>query len=97
MAESSTDKRWSKQVTETSLVVVLEPRGVDLGRSATHRRIAAKLGQTKRLVQGAPLQSAMSMLNFYINRAGQNLPPERRIILEQAKDKLHKLYDRTEN
>ncbi len=39
-----------------------------------------------------PFRSAMSMLNFYINRAGRNLPKERRDKLEAAKDELRALY-----
>lgn len=39
-----------------------------------------------------PFRSAMSMLNFYINRAGRNLPRERRAKLEAAKDELRALY-----
>jgi hypothetical protein len=39
-------------------------------------------------------QSAMSMLNFYINRAGRNLSPKRRRILERAKDELRRAYGR---
>jgi len=42
--------------------------------------------------KGNPFQSAMSMLNFYINRAGKSLPPPRRRILEQAKVELRKLF-----
>lgn len=41
-----------------------------------------------------PFRSAMSMLNFYINRAGKKLPQESRRRLEAAKDELRKLYDR---
>ena len=36
----------------------------------------------------------MSMLTFYINRAGRNLPPERRQVLEKAKEALRRLYGR---
>ena len=39
-----------------------------------------------------PFRSAMSMLVFYINRAGSKLDPEQKAILEQAKDELRKLY-----
>lgn len=39
-----------------------------------------------------PFQSAMSMLNFYINRAGKNLPLERKRILNLAKEELRKLF-----
>ena len=42
--------------------------------------------------KATPLQSAMSMLNFYINRAGKNLKPERGKVLEQAKIELRKLF-----
>lgn len=42
--------------------------------------------------KGTPYQSAMSMLNFYINRAGTNLSKERKKILEQAKQELQILY-----
>lgn len=42
--------------------------------------------------KATPFQSAMSMLNFYINRAGKNLKPERKRILEEAKAELRKLF-----
>ncbi|TIW67219.1 MAG: DUF3175 domain-containing protein, partial [Mesorhizobium sp.] len=41
-----------------------------------------------------PFQSAMSMLNFYINRAGSNLPAERKRVLEKAKDELRAAFGR---
>jgi hypothetical protein len=47
---------------------------------------------TRRKVQ--PFASAMSMLNFYINRAGKNLPQEQKNKLEAAKDELRALYDK---
>ena len=40
-------------------------------------------------------QSAMSMLNFYINRAGKNLPKERKTILDEAKIELRKVFDKS--
>ena len=36
----------------------------------------------------------MSMLNFYINRAGKNLPKKRQRVLERAKDELRDVFDR---
>lgn len=45
--------------------------------------------------KGTPFQSAMSMLNFYINRAGRNLPKTRRTTLERAKKKLREAFGRT--
>ncbi len=61
------------------------------------RRIARSLKQsaersTRR--KAGPYQSAMSMLNFYINRAGRNLPAERRRVLERAKSELRQLFGR---
>lgn len=61
------------------------------------RKIAASLLQsaensTRR--KAPPFRSAMSMLDFYINRAGRNLRPEKRVILEMAKTELRKLVQR---
>ncbi len=44
--------------------------------------------------KGTPLQSAMSMLNFYINRAGKTLDPKQKKMLERAKDELRALFGR---
>jgi hypothetical protein len=44
--------------------------------------------------KGTPYQSAMSMLTFYINRAGRSLSDERRKVLEEAKGELRKLFGR---
>ena len=84
-------QKWSQKVTETSHALALED-GVFTWDDP--RRIAASLKRsaeesTQR--KGTVLQSAMSMLNFYINRAGRNLDPEQKRILEQAKDKLRAL------
>jgi len=46
--------------------------------------------------KAGPFQSAMSMLNFYINRAGKNLPPEQQKTLEQAKIELRKLFGKAD-
>lgn len=91
---TETRPRWSQRVTETSNALDLEegvfalddPHAIALSlkRSAD--------GSERR--KTSPFRSAMSMLNFYINRAGKNLPPERRAILEQAKDELRALYGR---
>ena len=52
------------------------------------KRSAQSSGRRK----GTPYQSAVSMLNFYINRAGRNLPPKRRRVLEEAKGELKKIF-----
>jgi len=52
--------------------------------------------QKSRRRKGTPYQSAMSMLNFYINRAGKQLSPGRKRLLERAKPELRKAFGRTE-
>jgi hypothetical protein len=89
---SSGSKRWSRRVTETSNALDLE-RGVFSKR--TPRGIALSLkrsAERSRRRKSSPFRSAMSMLNFYINRAGKKLSKERRARLEAAKDELRDLY-----
>lgn len=86
--------RWSQRVTATSFALDLEP-GVFTLRDP--RRIARSLMASAELSQrrkSDPFRSAMSMLNFYLNRAGRRLPDERRACLEAAKDELRALYGR---
>ena len=64
----------------------------------TPRAIALSLkrsAERSRARKSTPFRSAMSMLNFYINRAGDKLPAARRARLERAKDELRALYERT--
>jgi len=89
-------KRWSQHVTETSDALDLE-EGVFTWSDP--KRIAASLkrsAESSKRRKGSPLQSAMSMLNFYINRAGHTLPAKQKHILEKAKDELHKLFEKSE-
>jgi hypothetical protein len=84
--------RWSQHITETSNALDLEP-GVFTWNDP--RRIALSLkhsadSSTRRKAE--PFASAMSMLNFYINRAGEHLPAAQREVLEKAKDELRTLY-----
>jgi hypothetical protein len=61
------------------------------------RRIALSLkrsAERSRRRKGTPYQSAMSMLNFYINRAGKGLPEARKRVLARAKDELRKAFGR---
>lgn len=87
-------ERWSQRVTETSNALDLEA-GVftwdDPLRVAESLRHSAEASRRRR---SDPFRSAMSMLNFYINRAGKKLSAERRACLEAAKDELRALYDR---
>lgn len=87
-------KYWSGGVTKHSIALDLE-EGVftwsDPKRIAKSLKFSAE-NSTRR--KARPFQSAMSMLNFYINRAGKNLPSERRKVLEQAKIELRKLFNK---
>lgn len=89
-------RRWSRRVTEKSDALDLEegvftwddPRKIALSlkkssEQSTRRKASAR-------------QSAMSMLNFYINRAGKNLPADRRKTLNAAKEELRKAFDTDE-
>ena len=80
--------RWSQRVTEKSDALDLEKNVFSLEDPA---RIASSLkhsAEQSRWRKSTPFRSAMSMLTFYINRAGKELDPKQRRILEQAKDEL---------
>ena len=94
-SKKSAATRWSQHVTQTSNALDLEP-GVFKFRSP--KRIAASLkrsaeSSTRR--KGSPFQSAMSMLNFYINRAGHGLPEKQKSVLSRAKDELRRQFGKT--
>jgi hypothetical protein len=84
--------RWSQRVTEYSNALDLQA-GVFTWRDP--RRIARSLQASAEMStrrKAEPFRSAMSMLVFYINRAGANLPAAQRRRLEAAKDELRALY-----
>lgn len=93
-SKSQRARRWSARVTRRSDALDLE-RGVFTGRSS--RAVAESLKRSadrSRRRKSSPFRSAMSMLNFEINRAGRNLSPSRRRVLNGAKDELRRLYGR---
>jgi hypothetical protein len=88
-------EKWSADVTEHSDALDLEN---NVFESDDPKHIAQSLkssAEYSRRRKGTSYQSAMSMLTFYINRAGKNLPDARKKILEQAKDELRDLFGRT--
>lgn len=92
--EKSKNKNWATYVNKHSFALDLE-EGVFTWDDP--RKIAASLKKSVEVStrrKGTPFQSAMSMLNFYINRAGKNLKPKRKIILERAKTELRKLFNK---
>ncbi|MEM5310578.1 DUF3175 domain-containing protein [Paraburkholderia sp. JHI869] len=93
-AASSATNKWSKHVNETSDAMDIES---GLFKSGSAEQIARSLKESSlhsRRRKGTPFQSAMSMLNFYINRAGKNLPKTRRDTLAKAKGKLREAFGR---
>jgi hypothetical protein len=87
-------QRWSRQVTETSDALDLKG-GVftlrDPGKIAASLKRSAERSKRRK---ADPYRSALSMLTFYINRAGKNLPATRRKVLMRAKDELREQFGR---
>jgi hypothetical protein len=94
MTKSQSDQNWSRRVTESSNALDLE-RGVftldDPRQIALSLQRSAEASERRKT---DPFRSAMSMLNFYINRAGPRLSAAQRKRLETAKDELRNLYGR---
>lgn len=89
-------KKWSAKVTKESDALALEQ---GIFRSKDPDKIAASLKRSAEHSErrkASPYQSAMSMLNFYENRAGRNLSKRQRAPLEKAKNKLRQLFGRDE-
>jgi hypothetical protein len=90
------EEKWSQEVTEHSDALDLE-EGVFTRDDP--REIAKSLkrsAERSKRRKGTVLQSAMSMLTFYINRAGDNLSKTEKHKLERAKDELRALFDEKE-
>lgn len=89
-------KKWSRRVTQTSDALDLES---GVFRSTDPKKIARSLkrsAEKSNRRKGTPFQSAMSMLNFYINRAGKHLTAKEKQPLEKAKHELRVLYGKEE-
>jgi hypothetical protein len=84
--------RWSRQVNETSDAMDLTPGVFEQEDPRAIARSLKHSAESSTRRKAPPFRSAMSMLVFYINRAGKNLPQQRVDILEQAKDELRDLY-----
>ena len=85
-------KRWSREVTESSNALDLEN---EVFTQADPHRIALSLKRSAERSErrkSSPYRSAMSMLTFYINRAGRKLPKRHRERLEAAKNELRRLF-----
>ena len=92
--DRSRNRRWSARVTQHSDALDLES---SVFKSTDPRRIALSLkrsAQRSKRRKGTPYQSAMSMLNFYINRAGKNLPARDKRLLQRTKGELREVFGR---
>jgi hypothetical protein len=85
---------WSNDVTRGSNALDLEPSVFKRDDPKSVARSLKRSADASRRRKASPFRSAMSMLVFYINRAGKNLPKDRLRILEKAKDELRELYRR---
>jgi Protein of unknown function (DUF3175) len=79
---------------QTSDALDLEPGIFKSGSAEDIAQSLKRSSLASRRRRGTPFQSAMSMLNFYLNRAGRKLPKTRRRVLERAKGKLREAFGR---
>jgi hypothetical protein len=92
MAQKRGGEKWSAEVIKRSDALDLQPNVFEL---EDPKKIAASLKQSavhSRRRKSSPFRSAMSMLTFYINRAGKNLPGRRKRLLNQAKEELRRSF-----
>jgi hypothetical protein len=95
-SKKATPRKWSARVNETSDAMDLK-EGVF--KSDDPKKIARSLKRSatqSNRRKTTPFQSAMSMLNFYINRGGDNLTATHRKTLEEAKEVLRELFGKDE-
>ena len=87
-------ERWSQKVTESSDSLDLENGVFALEDPREIARSLKKSAEQSNRRKADPYRSAMSMLTFYINRAGKQLSAEQKKRLEAAKNELRDLFDR---
>jgi hypothetical protein len=90
-------RKWSQDVTEHSNALDLRK---DVFTLHDPKKIAASLkrsAEASHRRKASPFRSAMSMLTFYINRAGKDLDPKQKRVLERSKDELRALYGKSRN
>ena len=94
MKSRSIGSRWSGEVTRRSNALDLKK---NVFKQRSPRRIALSLkrsAEASKRRKAKPYQSAMSMLNFYINRGGANLSGKQKNVLVRAKGELRKAFHR---
>lgn len=94
--EKAAKEYWSGEITEHSHAMDLEPGVFTKGKPKAIAESVMQSAKSSHDLKSTPFRSSMSMINFYINRAGKNLPSVRKKKLEQAKAALRKLHVREE-
>ncbi len=87
-------KYWSRDVTETSNALDLESGVFASDDPKAIARSLKRSAERSKRKKSSSYRSAMSMLTFYINRAGKNLPRKRLRVLQRAKEELRAEYGR---
>ena len=89
-------RKWSQEITEGSNALDLES---GVFKSKDPKAIAESLkksAEASHRRKSSPFRSAMSMLTFFINRAGRNLPAAQKRVLQRAKIELRKTFGKFE-
>jgi hypothetical protein len=94
MPARKSPRKWSQHVTETSDALDLEGGVFKKGSARAIAQSLKESAEHSSRRKADPYRSAMSMLTFYINRAGHNLTDAERKRLENAKDELRTLFGR---
>src|SRR4030095_9991965 len=92
--KSPTKRKWSHEVMEHSDAMDLESGIFKSNDPAKIAKSVKRSSERSSRRKGTPFQSAMSFLNFYINRGGKNLSEARKKVLERTKDELRKAFHR---
>ncbi|HVJ42197.1 MAG TPA: DUF3175 domain-containing protein [Dongiaceae bacterium] len=87
-------RKWSAEVTEHSDALDVRAHVFESTDPKAIARSLKKSAEQSHRRKAEPFRSAMSMLTFYINRAGKNLPARQRHVLEAAKDELRTAFHR---
>jgi hypothetical protein len=93
-ARKASTRKWSAEVTREGNALDLARGVFAKGKPADIARSLKRSAEKSARRKSGPYRSAMSMLTFYINRAGKNLPKRRLRVLQQAKGELRKAFGR---
>jgi hypothetical protein len=93
-AGAAAGKRWSNKVTRRSNALDLEPGVFTHGDPHEVALSLKRSAEASTRRKSTPYRSAMSMLTFYLNRAGKDLPERQQRVLDRAKDELRKVFGR---